>query len=67
VQTDRHIDDPAQAFDLLLVPGGPGAYNEKHPARLPGCNARWGSPVATVRSAPGRLCSGMPVCSTVIA
>ena len=34
VQTDRHIDDPAQAFDLLLVPGGPGAYNEKHPALL---------------------------------
>jgi transcriptional regulator GlxA family with amidase domain len=23
VQADRHIDDPAQAFDLLLVPGGP--------------------------------------------
>ncbi|EJZ59055.1 AraC [Pseudomonas fluorescens R124] len=34
VQTDRHIDDPAQAFDLLLVPGGPGAYNERHPALL---------------------------------
>jgi len=34
VQTDRHIDDPAQTFDLLLVPGGPGAYNEKHPALL---------------------------------
>jgi len=34
VQTDRHIDDPTQAFDLLLVPGGPGAYNERHPALL---------------------------------
>jgi transcriptional regulator GlxA family with amidase domain len=34
VQTDRHIDDPIQRYDLLLVPGGPGAYNEKHPALL---------------------------------
>ncbi|WP_338802473.1 GlxA family transcriptional regulator [Pseudomonas sp. RSB 5.4] len=34
VQTDRHIDDPTPAFDLLLVPGGPGAYNERHPALL---------------------------------
>lgn len=34
VQTDRHIDDPFQTYDLLLVPGGPGAYNEKHPALL---------------------------------
>ena len=34
VQTDRHIDDPSPACDLLLVPGGPGAYNEKHPQLL---------------------------------
>ena len=34
VQTDLHIDDPYPACDLLLVPGGPGAYNERHPALL---------------------------------
>jgi transcriptional regulator GlxA family with amidase domain len=34
VQADAHIDQVSQGFDLLLVPGGPGAYNEKHPALL---------------------------------
>lgn len=34
VQTDRHIEDVAERFDLLLVPGGPGAYNERHPSLL---------------------------------
>ncbi|MGE8066946.1 GlxA family transcriptional regulator [Pseudomonas sp. NPDC089569] len=34
VQTDLHIDQACEGFDLLLVPGGPGAYNEKHPPLL---------------------------------
>ncbi|WP_426206309.1 GlxA family transcriptional regulator [Pseudomonas sp. TWP3-1] len=34
VHTDRHIEDASAAYDLLLVPGGPGAYNEKHPPLL---------------------------------
>ncbi|MCU0072760.1 GlxA family transcriptional regulator [Pseudomonas koreensis] len=34
VHTDRHIDEVEDGFDLLLVPGGPGAYNEKHPSLL---------------------------------
>ncbi|MBV6821645.1 GlxA family transcriptional regulator [Pseudomonas sp. PD9R] len=34
VQADRHIDQACEHYDLLLVPGGPGAYNEKHPALL---------------------------------
>ncbi|MBK5511434.1 GlxA family transcriptional regulator [Pseudomonas sp. TH15] len=29
VHTDRHIDQAQEHYDLLLVPGGPGAYNEK--------------------------------------
>ncbi|MFL1512949.1 GlxA family transcriptional regulator [Pseudomonas prosekii] len=29
VQADVHIDQANDAYDLLLVPGGPGAYNEK--------------------------------------
>lgn len=31
VQADLHIDDAAARYDLLLVPGGPGAYNERFP------------------------------------
>ncbi|MCP1419776.1 transcriptional regulator GlxA family with amidase domain [Pseudomonas laurylsulfativorans] len=34
VQADRHIDQASEGFDLLLVPGGPGAYNERHPPLL---------------------------------
>lgn len=29
VHADQLIDDNAQRYDLLLVPGGPGAYNER--------------------------------------
>ena len=35
VQTDLLLDQAQDAYDLLLVPGGPGAYNECHPALLP--------------------------------
>ncbi|QVW25403.1 GlxA family transcriptional regulator [Pseudomonas hormoni] len=34
VRPDVHIDQADQAYDLLLVPGGPGAYSEKHPPLL---------------------------------
>lgn len=34
VQADMHIDQARDNYDLLLVPGGPGAYNEKHPPLL---------------------------------
>ncbi len=34
VQADLHIDQAIEGYDLLLVPGGPGAYNEKHPPLL---------------------------------
>ncbi|VEF10347.1 transcriptional regulator [Pseudomonas fluorescens] len=32
VQADRHIDEACEHYDLLLIPGGPGAYNERFPA-----------------------------------
>ncbi|MHC8314956.1 GlxA family transcriptional regulator [Pseudomonas sp. LB3P31] len=50
---DLHIDNAAQSYDLLLVPGGPGAYNEKPPellAWLPGATARAGQ--------YGSICTG---------
>ncbi|WP_137806548.1 GlxA family transcriptional regulator [Pseudomonas sp. G(2018)] len=34
VLADLTIDQACDGFDLLLVPGGPGAYNEKHPRLL---------------------------------
>lgn len=35
VQADLLLEHALDAYDLLLVPGGPGAYNECHPALLP--------------------------------
>ncbi|MCP1511460.1 MULTISPECIES: GlxA family transcriptional regulator [Pseudomonas] len=35
VQADLLLEQAEDAYDLLLVPGGPGAYNECHPALLP--------------------------------
>jgi len=34
VQADAHIDQADGGYDLLLVPGGPGAYNENCPSLL---------------------------------
>jgi transcriptional regulator GlxA family with amidase domain len=34
VHADLFIDQACDGYDLLLVPGGPGAYNEKHPPLL---------------------------------
>ncbi|MDU9023461.1 GlxA family transcriptional regulator [Pseudomonas corrugata] len=31
VEADIHIDQAWAAYDVLLVPGGPGAYNDRHP------------------------------------
>jgi len=53
VQADRHIDDPAQAYDLLLVPGGPGAYNERHPPLL-----AWLQRAAGQAGRYGSICTG---------
>ncbi|WP_236218850.1 GlxA family transcriptional regulator [Pseudomonas rhodesiae] len=35
VQADLLLEQALDAYDLLLVPGGPGAYSECHPALLP--------------------------------
>lgn len=35
VQADLLLEQALDAYDLLLVPGGPGAHNECHPALLP--------------------------------
>ncbi|KMT53605.1 GlxA family transcriptional regulator [Pseudomonas fildesensis] len=39
VQPDLLLDQAHDPYDLLLVPGGPGAYNECHPDLLPWLNA----------------------------
>ncbi|WP_025111229.1 GlxA family transcriptional regulator [Pseudomonas sp. H1h] len=53
VQTDRHIDDPIPACDLLLVPGGPGAYSERHPPLL-----AWLQRAAGQAGRYGSICTG---------
>ncbi|MFJ4144587.1 GlxA family transcriptional regulator [Pseudomonas sp. NPDC089734] len=30
ILADRHMNEAVEAYDLLLVPGGPGAYNDRH-------------------------------------
>ena len=32
VHADRTIGDDTERYDLLLVPGGPGAYNQRFPS-----------------------------------
>jgi len=53
VQADRHIDQACEGFDLLLVPGGPGAYNEKHPPLLD-----WLRHNVSRSAAYGSICTG---------
>ena len=53
VQTDLLLDQAHGAYDVLLVPGGPGAYNECHPALLP-----WLKAVAPQARRYGSICTG---------
>lgn len=53
VQADLHIDQADQAYDLLLVPGGPEAWREKHPALL-----RWLPGAAARAGVYGAICTG---------
>jgi len=53
VHTDRHIDEADERYDLLLVPGGPGAYNEKHPPLL-----AWLQDAVTRAGQYGSICTG---------
>ena len=52
VQTDLLLEQAQAAYDLLLVPGGPGAYNECHPA-LP-----WLKAAAPRARRIGSICTG---------
>lgn len=53
VQADMLLDQAQDSYDLLLVPGGPGAYNDCHPALL-----SW-LQVATPRARRfGSICTG---------
>ena len=53
VQADRHIDQATECYDLLLVPGGPGAYNERHPPLL-----RWLQSAVNRAGCYGSICTG---------
>ncbi|MCF5054737.1 helix-turn-helix domain-containing protein [Pseudomonas syringae] len=53
VQTDLQLEQAQGAYDLLLVPGGPGAYNECHPALLP-----WLKAAAPRVRRLGSICTG---------
>lgn len=53
VLADQHLDQAEHAYDLLLVPGGPGAYNERHPALL-----NWLQAAAPRAGRYGSICTG---------
>lgn len=53
VHPDLQLDQALEAYDLLLVPGGPGAYNECHPALLP-----WLKAAAPRARRFGSICTG---------
>ena len=53
VHADLPLDQAGEAYDLLLVPGGPGAYNECHPALLP-----WLRAAAPRARRFGSICTG---------
>ena len=53
VQADLALSQARAAYDLLLVPGGPGAYNECHPALLP-----WLQEAAPRARRFGSICTG---------
>ncbi|MGY4495162.1 GlxA family transcriptional regulator [Pseudomonas sp. TE3610] len=53
VHADHLIEDANQPIDLLLVPGGPGAYNEQHPALID-----WLKQAAQHLPSYGSICTG---------
>ena len=53
LQADRHIDQASGHYDLLLVPGGPGAYNDKPQALL-----EWLKGAVTRAGQYGSICTG---------
>ena len=53
VQADVYMDQASQCYDLLLVPGGPGAYNEKPPLLLD-----WLKGAVTRAGQYGSICTG---------
>jgi transcriptional regulator GlxA family with amidase domain len=53
VHADLHIDQAGASYDLLLVPGGPGAYDEKHPRLL-----RWLPGAVSRARRYGSICTG---------
>src|SRR3546814_4532348 len=54
VQADIHIDQAWAAYDVLLVPGGPGAYNEQHPGLH-----TWLRAAAQRATRHGSICTGV--------
>ncbi|PPC79193.1 AraC family transcriptional regulator [Pokkaliibacter plantistimulans] len=50
---DECIDSAPQAYDLLLVPGGPGAYND-----IPTCLLPWLQDSASQSQHYGSICTG---------
>ncbi|QAX85822.1 AraC family transcriptional regulator [Pseudomonas sp. DTU12.3] len=53
VLPDRHIEEASDRYDLLLVPGGPGAYNEKFPALF-----AWLQSAVSRAGQYGSICTG---------
>ncbi|MGY2374560.1 GlxA family transcriptional regulator [Pseudomonas sp. SDO524_S393] len=53
VQPDLSLDQAQDAYDLLLIPGGPGAYNKCHPELLP-----WLREAAPRAQRFGSICTG---------
>lgn len=53
VQPDLLLEQAADDYDLLLIPGGPGAYNECHPALL-----LWLKSAAPRARRFGSICTG---------
>ncbi|GAI97716.1 unnamed protein product, partial [marine sediment metagenome] len=54
VQADIHIDQAWAAYDVLLVPGGPGAYNDQHPGLH-----TWLRAAAPRATRYGSICTGV--------
>ncbi len=53
VLPDRHIEEASDRYDLLLVPGGPGAYNEKFPVLF-----AWLQSAVSRAGQYGSICTG---------